>query len=129
MIFFRLLYVYILLLLLLYRPLTAIQPGHESETRFLPLDESHIQDTLFYIGNHIDFQAKYSGSLICFANDAHSEYWNNIGIIEVQVSSRFSILILLLMYSHVYNILYVHVVYKYNSLSIQQLIYKHIMYV
>lgn len=31
------------------------------------------------------FTSPYDGQLICFANDAHNEYWNNQGSVSVSV--------------------------------------------
>lgn len=67
-------------------PLTEIQPGHESEVRWLPLDEGAISQTLFNVGYQLTFQALYNGQLICFANDAFTEYWNNVGSINITVT-------------------------------------------
>lgn len=67
-------------------PLTEIQPGHENEIRWLPLDESVVGETIFYVGASITFQALFTGQLICFANDAFTEYWNNQGSIHVTVT-------------------------------------------
>jgi hypothetical protein len=68
------------------RPLTETEPGKESESRYVPLDESQLNPTLFTVGLRTEFLALYSGQLICFANDAHTTYWNNMGAIEVTVT-------------------------------------------
>ena len=68
------------------RPVHPIQPGNESDTRFVPLDESQVQNTLFSVGTGITFTAQYSGQLICFANDAHTLYWNNAKSLNVTVT-------------------------------------------
>lgn len=65
------------------RNVNAVQPGREEVTSWVPLDESVLQDTVFYVGQNTTFRADYSGQLICFANDAHSLYWNNLGKLEV----------------------------------------------
>ena len=65
------------------RPLGAIQPGNEAATYWLPLDESSIIDTLIHVGRSASFSASYTGELICFANDAHPNYWNNAGALKV----------------------------------------------
>lgn len=65
------------------RNVNAIQPGKEDITSWIPLDESALQGTIFNVGHGIVFRAEYSGQLICFANDAHSLYWNNQGQLEV----------------------------------------------
>ena len=67
------------------RPLQIIKPGEESTATYLPLDESTLQQTIFPVGNHVSFRATYTGQLMCFANDAHTEYWNNIGFLNVTV--------------------------------------------
>ena len=68
------------------RPVQELNPGFENETRFVPLDEATLIETLFDVGNNIKFKAKYTGQLICFANDAHNLYWNNAGYINVTVT-------------------------------------------
>jgi len=65
------------------RPMGAVQDGNEKETNWLPLDESRLQETMFYVGEYIQFKAVETGELICFANDAHNLYWNNKGSILV----------------------------------------------
>jgi len=68
------------------RPLVEVEPGREAEYRWIPLDESVLQETIFDVGRHVQFRAIYTGQLICFANDAHSNYWNNYGDIQVTVT-------------------------------------------
>lgn len=68
------------------RNVNAIQAGEEARTDWVPLDESQVQQTLFNVGLHTQFRADYSGQLICFANDAHTLYWNNGGYLEVTVT-------------------------------------------
>lgn len=68
------------------RALTEIQTGEEALYRWMPLDESALVPTLFDVGLSIHFRAIYSGQLICFANDAHTLYWNNQGQINVTVT-------------------------------------------
>jgi hypothetical protein len=68
------------------RQLTEVEPGKESSYRWMPLDESQLISTLFDVGRSIVFRADYSGQLICFANDAHTTYWNNYGEIQVTVT-------------------------------------------
>lgn len=67
------------------RPLVQIQPGKEEEFHWLPLDEAALEPTLFKVGRTVEFQSPYTGQLICFANDAHTLYWNNQGSLEVTV--------------------------------------------
>lgn len=38
---------------------------------------------MFPVGQTVQFRAVYTGQLICFANDAHTLYWNNYGDIQV----------------------------------------------
>lgn len=68
------------------RPLTEIEPGNEQNYRWMPLDESTLEETIFNVGQGTEFRAIYSGQLICFANDAHSQYWNNYGDLQVTVT-------------------------------------------
>jgi hypothetical protein len=68
------------------RPLTQVAPGAEVDARFLPLDESRLQETIFHVGHAFEFRANNTGQLICFANDAHTLYWNNIGQLDVKVT-------------------------------------------
>lgn len=68
------------------RPLTQVAPGAEADARFLPLDESRLQETIFHVGHSFEFRANNTGQLICFANDAHTLYWNNIGQLDVKVT-------------------------------------------
>ena len=39
------------------RPLVEIQPGSESTYRWMPLDESTLQETIFDVGQHVQFRA------------------------------------------------------------------------
>ena len=68
------------------RPLTQVAPGAEVDARFLPLDESRLQETIFHVGHSFEFRANNTGQLICFANDAHTLYWNNVGQLKVRVT-------------------------------------------
>ena len=68
------------------RPVQEVYPGFEEESRFLPIDESRVQITQFTVGKKTKFIAKNSGQLICFANDAHTLYWNNAGKIDVTIT-------------------------------------------
>lgn len=68
------------------RPLTIVTPGQEEAARYLPLDESTLQESIFPIGYSFQFRANNTGQLICFANDAHSMYWNNKGALDVTVT-------------------------------------------
>eukprot|EP01035_Chromulina_nebulosa_P020863 gene20863-27040_t len=68
------------------RPLVDPEPGFENLYRWLPLDESELIPTVFNVGEFIEFRAVYTGELICFANDAHTLYWNNRGSIAVTVT-------------------------------------------
>jgi hypothetical protein len=68
------------------RPVQEVFPGFEEESRFLPIDESKVQITQFTVGKKTKFIAKNSGQLICFANDAHTLYWNNAGKIDVTIT-------------------------------------------
>ena len=68
------------------RPLTEIETGREGSYRWMPLDESTLIETIFNVGRTVQFRAVYSGQLICFANDAHTLYWNNHGDIKVTVT-------------------------------------------
>ena len=68
------------------RPVQEVYPGFEEESRFLPIDESRVQITQFTVGKKTKFTAKNSGQLICFANDAHTLYWNNAGKINVTIT-------------------------------------------
>jgi hypothetical protein len=68
------------------RPLTVVAPGAEAAARYLPLDEATLQETIFHVGDSFEFRANYTGQLICFANDAHTLYWNNYGQLNVKVT-------------------------------------------
>lgn len=68
------------------RPLVEAKPGDEQNYRWLPLDESELQETVFNVGQSVTFRAVYSGQLICFANDAQTLYWNNAGYLNVTVT-------------------------------------------
>lgn len=68
------------------RPLHQVQVGYEEESRYLPLDESRLQETIFVVGLETEFRAIHSGQLICFANDAQTQYWNNKGELQVTVT-------------------------------------------
>lgn len=68
------------------RPVHQVQVGQEGESRYLPLDEASLQDSLFVVGLSLEFRATFSGQLICFANDAQTQYWNNKGLLEVTVT-------------------------------------------
>lgn len=69
------------------RPVQEVNPGSEDQTRFVPLDESRVQQTLFEVGLGVtNYLARHNGQLICMANDAHNLYWNNAGSIEVTIT-------------------------------------------
>ena len=65
------------------RPLSSVEVGNEQAMTWLPLDEATLQEQVFYVGKTLLFRAVNTGQLICFANDAHSNYWNNGGSLEV----------------------------------------------
>jgi len=67
------------------RPAGEFEVGteHLSTSRYYPLDEAVLQSTIFLVGQSIYFRATHTGQLICFANDAHTLYWNNKGSIQV----------------------------------------------
>lgn len=62
-----------------------VQHGFD-RTRFLPLREDHFAGTLERIGTGTTFTARDTGELVCFANDAEGEYWNNVGGVNVTVT-------------------------------------------
>jgi len=68
------------------RPVQEVDPGDVGGSRFVPLDESVVQKTLFAVGSETTFTAQNSGQLICFANDAHTLYWNNAGSLNVTIT-------------------------------------------
>jgi hypothetical protein len=74
------------------RPLVEVEAGREADYRWMPLDESTLQETVFAVGQHVQFRAEYTGQLICFANDAHSNYWNNYGDLQVCIYNPAQIL-------------------------------------
>ena len=65
------------------QPAEEVEAGKEAGGKYLPLDESTLGETIFEVGKGVEFYAEYTGQLICFANDAHTLYWNNQGTIEV----------------------------------------------
>jgi hypothetical protein len=65
------------------RPAEEIAPGEEKIGKYLPLDEATLTESLFFVGLGVEFRAETTGQLICFANDAHTLYWNNRGTIDV----------------------------------------------
>lgn len=68
------------------RNVQEVMPSSEIDSRFIPIDESRVQKTQFVVGKKTTFISKESGQLICFANDAHTLYWNNGGKIDVTVT-------------------------------------------
>jgi hypothetical protein len=68
------------------RPVSDIKDGTEALVPFIPLSESDVQQTLFVVGRSLTFRATASGMLICFANDAQTLYWNNLGFLNVTVT-------------------------------------------
>ena len=68
------------------QPVTDLKDGTEEQVRFLPLSEAVVQQTLFVVGRSLEFRATASGMLICFANDAQTLYWNNLGNLTVTVT-------------------------------------------
>lgn len=68
------------------RSLTEVQSGKEENYRWLPLDEASLVPTMFNVGRSVLFTAVHTGQLICFANDAHTLYWNNQGSLDVTVT-------------------------------------------
>lgn len=68
------------------KALNPVLSGDEPNVKWMPLQESQLTKTQFNVGRTVQFRALYSGQLMCFANDAHSLYWNNKGSIEVTVT-------------------------------------------
>lgn len=68
------------------RPLTEVRDEDISSRRWMPLDEATLTETIFNVGRTVQFRAIYSGQLICFANDAQTQYWNNFGQLNVTVT-------------------------------------------
>mmetsp|Transcript_33384 Transcript_33384/g.34010 ORF Transcript_33384/g.34010 Transcript_33384/m.34010 type:complete len:353 (+) Transcript_33384:390-1448(+) len=68
------------------RPVFTIVPGAEQMARYVPLDEAAVQESVFHVGTSFQFRANNTGELICFANDAHTLYWNNYGFLQVTVT-------------------------------------------
>jgi len=73
---------------------TYLQPvilpniGTYLDTRFLPFDETEFIGKYFVITKvETIITSKWSGELVCFANDAHNLYWNNKGYINVTISA------------------------------------------
>lgn len=59
----------------------------DEKVNYLPLDEAVLQETIFPVGRGVNItKTPYDGQLICFANDAHLNYWNNVGSLEVTVT-------------------------------------------
>jgi len=65
------------------RPVFPIVPGTEASARYVPIDEARVQESAFHVGMSFTFRANNTGELICFANDAHTLYWNNYGSLQV----------------------------------------------
>lgn len=68
------------------QPVILPNIGDYVDTRFFPFDETNFYNTFFVIEG-IEFTSKWSGELVCFANDAHNLYWNNAGYINVFVTT------------------------------------------
>lgn len=70
------------------RPLGETDPGNpDAKINYLPLDEAVLQETIVSIGRSTYLpKVSFTGQLICFANDAHLNYWNNVGSIDVRVT-------------------------------------------
>jgi len=70
------------------RPLGETDPTDLSlKINYLPLDEAVLQETIFSVGRSVALtKVPHTGQLICFANDAHLNYWNNVGEIQVKVT-------------------------------------------
>ena len=67
-------------------PLQEVNPESDDIPNYLPIDESTLQETIFEVGEHKTIiNTPHTGQLICFANDAHLNYWNNVGTISVTV--------------------------------------------
>ena len=54
--------------------------------RYMPLREDELIPTLFEVGANKTFTAEHTGELICFANDAEGQYWDNDGAVRVNVT-------------------------------------------
>lgn len=68
------------------RPLQEVNPESDDIPNYLPIDESTLQETVFEVGtSKTVLNTPHTGQLICFANDAHLNYWNNVGTISVTV--------------------------------------------
>ena len=70
------------------RPLGELEEGQEENMVYMPLDEAQLQPTIFSVGRTVYFRASYTGELICFANDANSNYWNNGGYLTVSATRK-----------------------------------------
>jgi len=70
------------------RPLQEANPNNKNDTiNYLPLDEAILQETMFSVGrSKLLTRVAHTGQLICFANDAQLNYWNNVGSMTVTVT-------------------------------------------
>jgi hypothetical protein len=70
------------------RPLAETNPNDPNEKiNYLPIDEATLQQTFFTVGRRTTIRkVAHTGQLICFANYAHLNYWNNVGSVNVTVT-------------------------------------------
>lgn len=66
--------------------LGPVEPGHEASATYVAADEAALHASQFHVGLDLTFLAASTGELLCYANDAHSLYWNNRGAINVTVA-------------------------------------------
>jgi hypothetical protein len=64
---------------------TQLRPVAQNLDRFMRLREEEFGPTLFEVGTSLNFTARHTGELVCFANDAEGLYWNNKDNLTVTV--------------------------------------------
>ncbi|KAG5176989.1 hypothetical protein JKP88DRAFT_334245 [Tribonema minus] len=52
----------------------------------MPLREEKFTDTLFAAGSYVEITPRFTGELVCFANDANDLYFDNNGTVTVNVT-------------------------------------------
>lgn len=54
--------------------------------RYVPVQEAQLSSTTFFVGKELTFTAQNTGELVCFANDAFTQYFDNQGSLDVSVT-------------------------------------------
>jgi hypothetical protein len=57
-----------------------------TNARYIALADGKLSESHFPVGLEVEFTARHTGELVCFANDAEGQYFDNEGAIDVTVT-------------------------------------------